>query len=392
MLDSDRRAGERQRGRTADAPQEIPPKGWKDVLSRTWREISEDRVTLVAAGATYYLLLAIFPTLTALVSIYGLFADPRTVAQHVELVSTIVPAGGLEIINEQLTRLTQQRGATLGLALVVSLGLALWSSSAGVKTMFEAMNIAYGEREERGFIRLTVLALAFTLAGIVVSAVMLGVVVVLPAVLGFLGLPPGFGWLVQSIGYLIVVAMLFLGILALYRFGPDRQQAKWRWLIPGAVLAVLAILVISVLFSWYSANFANFDKTYGSLGALIGFLTWIWLTVTIVLVGAELNAELEHQTAKDSTVGADHPMGRRDAQMADTLGRSVRDGGIPARRLASASPEWQAGFHEGARLARKREKSSPGGLLLAVPAALALMWLDGRRRDSRRRPQVISGT
>jgi membrane protein len=387
-LNTDRRKAERHRGRRAEAPQQVPAKGWKDILWRTWKEMGDDRLTLVAAGATYYLLLAIFPTLTAFVSLYGLIADPRTVAEHVELVSSIVPAGGIEIIREQLTRLTEQGNTTLGLALIVSVAIALWSSSTGVKTMFEAMNIAYDEREERGFLKLNLLALAFTLGGIVGSLVMLGVVVVLPMVLGFLGLSEGFEWLVQGAGYLLVAGLLFVGLLVLYRFGPDRQQAKWRWLLPGAGFAVVGVLVASLLFSWYSANFANYDKTYGSLGALIGFLTWIWISVIVVLLGAELNAELEHQTARDTTVGADAPMGQRNATMADTLGRSLEEGGDPASDSPSAERAEQAGKARptrgsggqeprGRRL--RRPPPSPGSVIWAVPVALAVMWL-GRNK------------
>jgi membrane protein len=376
------RAAEQHRGRSAAAPQQVPPKGWKDILWRTWREISNDRVTLIAAGATYFLLLSIFPTLTAFVSIYGLFADPRTVTEHVAIVSSLVPAGGIEIIREQLTRLTEQGSATLGVALFVSLAVALWSSSAGVKAMFEAMNVAYDEHERRGFFKLNLLALLFTLGGIVLAIAMVGVVIVLPMVLGFLGISGGVEWLVQAIGYLLVVVMLFVGLAALYRFGPDRQQAKWRWLTPGAGLAVVAVLAASLLFSWYSANFANFDRTYGSLGALIGFLIWIWISVTVVLVGAELNSELEHQTAEDTTVGADQPMGMRNATMADTLGRSLREGGDPTQDSMAVAQVKQAGYREGQRDARKGHSHSLGSFIVAIPVALALLWLDKKRRGS----------
>jgi membrane protein len=386
-LNTERRRDERNRGRSANRPTQVPPQGWQDILWRTWKEMGDDRLTLVAAGATYYLLLAIFPTLTAFVSLYGLIADPRTVAEHVELVSSIVPAGGIELIREQLTRLTEQGNATLGLALVISVAIALWSSSTGVKTMFEAMNIAFDEREERGFIKLNLLALAFTLGGIVGSLLMVGVVVVLPMVLGFLGLSRGLEWLVQGIGYLLVAGLLFVGLLLLYRFGPDRQQAKWRWLLPGAAFAVVGVLVASLLFSWYSANFANYDKTYGSLGALIGFLTWIWISVIVVLLGAELNAELEHQTARDTTIGADAPMGQRDATMADTLGRSLKEGGEPASDALGAERKEQAGGirhppdSRGARqrVPRRIHRRSPVTLVLAVPLALAAMMRERRK-------------
>jgi len=378
--DSKARAGESGRGRDASAPQEVPAAGWKDILWRTWGEISNDRVTLIAAGVTYYLLLALFPALTAFVSLYGLFTEPATVQEHVNMLSTIVPAGGMEIISEQLQRLTSNGGSTLGLALFISLALALWSASSGVKSLFEAMNVAYDERETRNFFVLNGLALGFTLGGVIAAVVMIGIVVILPAIVGFLPIPGGLDWLLQVVGYLLLVAVLFVGIAALYRFGPSRQQAKWRWVTPGAVVAVVVIGIVSILFSWYTANFGNYDATYGSLGALIGLLTWMWITVTIVIVGGELNSEAEHQTHKDSTVGADDPLGQRNATMADTVGKSTDEGGDAAGDPNTESDDYKAGY----KAAAQRYKPAPrrlsaGSLAFAVPAALAVRAM--RRRE-----------
>lgn len=387
-MDSDKREAEAGRGRHADAPTEMPVKAWKDILWRTWGEISDDRITLIAAGATYYLLLALFPTIVAFVSLYGLFTDASTVNQHVALLSGIVPAGGMQIVDEQLTRLTQQGPATLGWGLVISLALALWSSSSGIKTMFEAMNIAYDEREKRSFIQLNGLALLFTVGGLIAAVVMIGVVVLMPMLLGAIGLSRGFEWLVQGLGYGLLLILLFVGIAALYRLGPSRQQARWRWLTPGAVLAVAVIIAASLLFSWYSANFANYEKTYGSLGALIGFLTWMWISVTVVLVGAELNSEIEHQTAKDSTIGVDTPLGTRRATMADTIGKSRAEGGDTSDE--QMSPEWRAGYAAATARDRHRLHRRPltaGGLLLALPVAGILAVLKGRQASGRHKPQ-----
>ena len=305
------------KGRDADSPAQVPAQGWKDILLRTYNEINDDRVTLIAAAVTYFLLLAIFPALTAFVSLYGLFTDPATVGEHLSALSKIVPEGGMAIINEQLQRLTTSGNTKLGFALVVSLGLALWSTGSGIKTLFEAMNIAYDESEKRSFIKLNATALLFTLAGMVGALLMIGATVVVPAVLDLVGLGKGFEWLLQIGSYVVLAAVLVAGIAALYRFGPSRQKAKWRWITPGALLALIVIIVISSLFSWYAANFGQFDKTYGSLGGLIGLLFWMWLSVTAVIVGAELNAEAEKQTEKDSTVGADDPIGARKATAAD---------------------------------------------------------------------------
>lgn len=375
------RSDQAGRGRQAEVPQAIPARGWKDILWRTYAEINEDRVLLIAAGVTFYLLLSLVPALTAFVSLYGLFNDPITVRDQLSMLAGVVPSGGMEILNEQLTRLTAQGGSTLGWALAVSLGLALWSASAGVKALFQAMNVAYGETEERNFIQFNGLALLFTLGGIVAAVVLIAVVLVLPLVLGFIGLGEGMEWLVQGLGYLLVLVLLVLGLAMLYRFGPSRQQAKWRWVTPGAVLAVVIILIVSLAYSWYAANFANFDKTYGSLGALIGFLMWMWISTAIVVVGAELDAETEHQTARDSTIGEDRPMGHRDAAMADSMGKSAAEGGEPTDDPSARSPDWQAGY----AAAQGQQQQAPprlslGTLAFTVPAALTLSWLERRRR------------
>jgi membrane protein len=254
-------------GRNADGPQQIPAAGWKDVLLRTYREINDDRVTLIAAAVTYYLLLSLFPTITAFVSIYGLFADPPTVSEHINLLAAVVPEGGMAIIKEQLTKLTSTGGTTLGIALLTSVAIALWSASSGIKTMFEAMNVAYDEREERNFFVLNGTALLFTFAGIVGAMLMIAAAVLVPAVLAFIGLGESFEWLLRIGSYVLLALVLVLGLAALYRFGPSRQQAKWRWVSPGAALATVIILVVSLLFSWYAANFGNYDATYGSWAA-----------------------------------------------------------------------------------------------------------------------------
>jgi membrane protein len=371
------------RGRQADSPSQMPPAGWKDILLRTYKEISDDRVTLIAAAVTYYLLLAIFPALTAFVSLYGLFTDPATVGEHISALSQVVPEGGMRIINEQLTRLTSSGSSKLGFALILSLGIAIWSTSSGVKTLFEAMNIAYGEREERSFIKLNATALLFTLAGLVGALLMIGATVVVPVVLDFIGLGAALETIVR-IGSFVVMALVILsGIAVLYRFGPSRQEAKWRWITPGAVLALVIIIVISSLFSWYAANFAQFDKTYGSLGGLIGMLFWMWLSVTAVIVGAELNAESEKQTAQDSTKGSDDPMGRRDANAADTLAPA---GGAQAPSSERSSPlegksdDWQAGYHAAIQEIRDRRRPSAGAMALALPLSLAINAMEKRRR------------
>lgn len=372
----DSNAASQGRGRTATGPGHIPLQGWKDILLRVLGEVGNDRVTLIAAGVTYFLLLSIFPTVTAFVSIYGLFADPATVARQLDLLSAVIPQGGLAIIDDQLARLTEAPPAGLSIALVVSLVIALWSASAGVRALFDAMNAVYGEREKRNIVWVFALSILFTLAGIVVSVVMLSVVVALPAVLGLIG----FGenkWLVQAAGYLLLVALLFLSISVLYRYGPSRESARWRWITPGSTFAVVVIAIVSGLYSWYAASFGHFDQTYGSLGALIGFLFWMWISLSVVIVGAELDAEIEHQTARDSTTGAPEPMGDRDAIVADTLGRAST--GTQDDPRSGQSADWIKGYEQGRRHVGSGRRGLP--LRYAIPAALLL---DAARRGRQR--------
>jgi len=353
-------ARQQGRGRQADTPGEIPPSGWKDILWRVYQSINEDRVMLTAAGVTYYLLLSLVPTLSAFVSIYGLFADRRTVLEHVNMLAGIVPGGGIELIREQLTRLTAEGQGALGVTLLISLAIALWSASAGVKSMFEAMNVAYREQEKRNFFFQQFLALAFTFGGFLAGLLVISAVVILPSILSLLRVGTGVEWVIRIGGYLVMLAVMMLGLAALYRWGPSREQAKWRWVSPGTILSVLMSIVVSVLFSWYVSNFGNYNATYGSLGALIGFLTWVWLSATIIIIGGELNSEVEHQTSRDSTTGKELPMGQRGAHMADTVGRP--SGGDPDKDLETVE-EFKA---------RPRRPFSAGALALALPAALVL--------------------
>ena len=315
------KVADRARGRAAAKPTAIPAKGWKDVLWRVYEEFSNDRLMLVAAGVTFYVLLALFPAITAFISIYGLFSDPVSVNDQLQGMAGVLPAGALQIIGEQMQRLTSQESAKLGFGMIFGLGVALWSANAGMKTLFDAMNIVYEEEEKRGFIKLTLVTLAFTLGTIVALIVALTGVVVLPIVLEFLHLGGLETWLLV-LRWPILLVLVALGLSVIYRVGPSRSAAKWRWIAPGSLFAAGLWVVFSLLFSWYAQNFGSYDETYGSLGAAIGFMTWIWISTIVVLVGAELNAELEHQTAVDSTTSPVRPMGQRGASMADTLGEA----------------------------------------------------------------------
>ncbi|WP_442880227.1 YihY/virulence factor BrkB family protein [Aurantimonas sp. A2-1-M11] len=324
---------------------------------------------LIAAGVTYYLLLAMVPGLSALISIYGLFFDPATIQDHTQMLSGIVPGGGMEILEEQMERLASGGRTTLGITFAISLAIALWSANAGMKSLFEAMNVAYEEYETRGFVKLTMTSLAFTLSGIVGIICMIAVVVVVPSVLNLIGLGSVTEWLIRIGSYAGLFVLASLAIAALFRWGPDRANAKWKWITPGTILSVMVILAVSGLFSWYVANFGSYNETYGSLGALIGFLTWIWLAVTILIVGGELNSEMERQTAKDTTTPPDSAMGTRGATVADTVAGGADATDEAGSRGTAARPE-------------AKTKLSAGNLALAVPAALLLTFLE--RRSKRR--------
>jgi membrane protein len=309
-----------RRGRAADTPSEIPAKGWKDILLRVYYGISEDRILLVAAGVTFYLLLSIFPGIAALFSIYGLFANPADIAGHLEALANVAPGGAMDILREEMTRLASKGGTALGVGFIVSLGVSLWTTKSGVSAVFDALNIVYGEKEKRGTFKFYLVTLTFTLASIVFILLAIAVVVLLPVVLNFIPLPGGTDLLVNIARWPILFVLTAFALAVLYRFGPSRTQPRWRWVTWGSAVATVLWIAASVLFSWYVANFGSYDKTYGSLGAIIGFMTWIWISIIVVLLGAKLDAEMEHQTARETTAGQPKPLGMRGARMADTVG------------------------------------------------------------------------
>jgi membrane protein len=309
------------RGRHAQAPTDIPAKGWRDVLLRVFHGISEDRITTISGGVTFFVLLALFPGLAGLISLYGLFADSSTIAQHLKSLEGVLPEGGMQILRDQLQQLTSQPPQKLGLATIASLAVSLWSANGGIKAMFEGLNAVYEEDEKRSFIRLNAISLALTLGGLAFVIASLLTITVVPNLLSFLGLP-ALSEVVNIARWPVLLVVASLMIAVMYRFGPSRDQPQWRWISPGSIFAAVTWIVASLLFSWYAAHFGSYNKTYGSLGAAIGFMTWIWISTMVILVGAKINAELEHQTEADTTVGTPAPQGTRGARMADTVGQS----------------------------------------------------------------------
>jgi membrane protein len=314
------RAAEAGRGREAESVTEIPAKGWKDILVRVYTQFQNDRLLAVAAGVVFYMLLALFPALAALVSIYGLFTDPSTINEHLSLLEGVMPVSAIGLIRDQITALTGTSSNALSLGFILGLGVALWSANAGMKAIIDALNVVYDEREKRSFIWLTVVAFAFTLGGLAFIILALSAIVVMPLVFAWLGLESRMAQIISLARWpaLFIVVLLWLAVL--YRYGPSRTLARWQWLTVGSVLATVLWLAGSALFSWYLSEFANYDATYGSLGAGVGLMMWLWLSVIVILLGGELNAEIEHQTALDTTVRPDKPLGRRGAVMADTVG------------------------------------------------------------------------
>jgi membrane protein len=269
---------------------------WKGILWRTYQRTSDDRLLAVAAGVVFYGLLALFPAITALVSLYGLFATPSTISQHLSLANGLLPSGATEIVQEQVNRLVQKGNAKLGFGFIVGVAFALWSANSGMKAMFDALNVVNKEKEKRGFIKLNLVSLAFTIGAIVSILVAIAAVVVVPLLVGPLGFGSfGHSWL-RWLRWPVLLGLVILGLAVLYRFGPSRTEAHWELLTVGSVFAAVAWLGSSALLSWYLSNFANYDATYGSLGAAIGLMIWMWVSAIVILLGAELNSEIEHQT------------------------------------------------------------------------------------------------
>lgn len=318
---------EKGRGRRASTPSRIPAKGWWDIALRVWDSVQTDRVMLVAGGVTFYLLLALFPALTAFVSAYGYFADPAVVARQFAALDDVVPAGGLDIIRDRLDSLVAQERGALGFGIAAGLLVAFWSANNGVKALFEALNIAYGEEEKRSFLKLNLVTFAFTIGTMVAAALLVTVVAVVPLLLALLRLAGFSELLISVLRWPVLIVLASVGIAMLYRFGPSRERAKWRWITWGSAFASIVWMAASWGFSYYLQRFADYEAVYGSLGAIIGFMTWTWLSVMIVILGAKINAEMEHQTAVDSTTGPPRPMGRRGAVVADTLGEPAGGAG-----------------------------------------------------------------
>lgn len=311
-------AEEPGRGRAADRPEHIPRKGWTDIFWRLGASYFGDRVGFLAGGVTFFVALSLFPTLGALVTVYGLFADPAEAPARLELLYSVLPPGVAGFLAEEMQRLAENSNTALTFTLVWTVLLALWTANSAVKMLFYGLNVAYHEVERRHPIRYNLMCMAFTISGFVAVLLSAAMVVGVPLALGVFGLAEEWTHL-TPLRWPVLLVVYIAALTVAYRVGPCRQPARWRWLTLGAIFAGLLSLALSFGFSWYVQTFVR-TASYGPLAAMMGFLLWTWLTVQIVVLGAELNAEIEHQTAVDTTTGAPLPIGERGAVVADSIG------------------------------------------------------------------------
>jgi len=306
-------------GEQAETPVGIPPRGWWQVIKRAFRESSADNVPMLAGGVAFFAFLAVFPALIAALTLYGLLADPAQVAQQVQGIAAALPRSAQPLLTEQLTSVTQSSGGALTAGLAISLLAALWSASSGTGNLITAVNLAYDEEESRGFVKLRVTALGLTLGGIVFVLLTLTLVAVVPVALDNLGLGVVGRVVAQVVRWVLLVGVVVVGLAVVYRVAPDRASPRFRWVSAGALVATVLWIIGSVAFSLYVNFFGNYNKTYGALAGVIVLMLWLFLTTYIVLLGAEINAESERQTVRDTTHGEPQPMGRRRAEAADSL-------------------------------------------------------------------------
>ncbi|MDS9470039.1 YihY/virulence factor BrkB family protein [Paracoccus sp. MBLB3053] len=362
------RSGPSPAGLRAGSPRDIPPPGWKQILLRVRREIAKDHVSVVSAGVAFYGLIALFPAIAALIGLSGFFLDPSDLAGELARLSASLPPDAASIIENQVVAVTGGSGTGSGLVAVSGLALAIYGAMKGVLTLIEGLNIAYDEEEKRGIFRLYLTALALTLAILLGFLATLALAIVLPSIVHLLPLASQFEWAVPAISWIVLGLSSMLGLALIYRFGPSREPARWGWISPGAVVATLVWIGGTVGFSVYVQNFGTYTESYGALGGVIILLTWLWLSAFVVLAGAELNAETELQTARDTTTGSPLPMGSRGATKADTPPPAFAEAGVPG-----AMPDAQSSSQP------QPARVSPLLLLTGV-----LLWevLRKRKRDA----------
>ena len=307
-------------GRNADSPVEIPARGWWQVLKRTCSEASDDNLGLIAAGVAFYGFLAMVPLLASLVLTYGIVVDPAEAAEHIRALTAMVPQEAAALIADQLDGIVRTSIDKKGFGLLLALGLAIYGAMKGAEALITALNIVYEEEDDRGFVRLLLLQLAMVLAAVAVVIALLTAISLSAALESLVtGIGSAAALAVKGLGWAIAAGLAGAAVATLYRIAPSRADPKWRWVTPGSAFALVGILVTTAGFGWYAASLGNYNATYGSLGGVVVLLLWLWLSAYVLLLGAELNAELERQTERDSTIGPEKPMGQRNARMADVV-------------------------------------------------------------------------
>lgn len=310
-------------GRKANSPGEIPKQGWKDIAVRVKNQISKDNVNIISAGISYYAFLAIFPAIAAIIAIYGLVTDQQTIQKQLNALANVLPPQSSELIQQQLTQIVQGSPTALGWGLAISIVLSIWSANRGTKALFQGINIAYNEEDQRSFIKGNAITLLFTFLGIITVIISMALVVAFPAIIGSLNLPAATGFLVQTARWILLLAVIIISLGVIYRYAPDRENPKWRWVSWGSVAGTVLWVAGSLLFSFYISNFGDYNATYGSLAAVVILLLWFYLSAFSIMLGAEINSEIEHQTKRDTTSGKNKPMGKRGAHDADDLGKAA---------------------------------------------------------------------
>jgi membrane protein len=311
-------------GRQAEQPQQIPPQGWKDIARRTLQETKRDQVPLLAAGVAFYALLSLFPAMIAGISIYALVAEPQTVRDQINRLAETLSPETATLIGQQIQQVTAGAGGALGVATVLGILTALWSASSGMKALVTGVNMAYDESETRKFVKLRGLSILLTLGAMALLAIAGATIAGFPPIAD--NLPVALQWVVAILRFVVLAALLILGLAVLYRYAPDRDQPRWTWVSWGSAIATVLWVVASIAFSVYANSFGNYNKTYGALAGIIILMFWLFLTAYVVLLGAELNTEMELQTARDTTAGPTRPMGERDAHAADHVAESPTAG------------------------------------------------------------------
>lgn len=353
----------------------MPPKGWLDVLKRSWAEMGKDNLSLIASGVAFYVFLAMVPLLGAVVLTYGLVVEPASVARHFKELSTMLPGEAARLIGEQLMNVVNTAAGKKGLGLALALALAFWGATKATGAIVTALNIAYEEEETRGFIKRTLLNLAMVLGAVLVVGVAMAAITVFAHLDGiFPGAPGALLFLGRIVSWLLLAVIAAGAVTALYRYGPDREKAEWTWLTPGSAFAAVGWGLLTAGFGIYVANFGNYNATYGSLGAVVVLLTWLYLSALILLLGAELNSELEHQTARDTTTGTERPLGQRGAEMADRV--APDEGSIPTQPVG-ASPQPRHAEPPGAK-----KGALPYGLSVSEALLIAGLAIFGRWHPS----------